>query len=172
MNLFEAEACFLCGHSGPESCEPRAVVQQCSDCQLAWSCSDHAKFHSGDGRCFPFKVSVREGRGRCLVATRDIQPGELILRDKPIVQAPYTKTKPQCLQCARRVDGSYRCRKCGFPMCDLTCANGELHRVECRVLEEENFEAEIDYFDDWDDHYACVMPLRFGVSLWNIFSSI
>ena len=46
-------------------------------------------------------------------------------------------------------------------MCDLTCATGDLHRVECKVLEEENFEAEIDYFDCWDDHYACVMPLRF-----------
>ena len=160
MNLFEEEApaCFLCGAELGDL----SGGEECPDCQLVWTCSDHANFHSADGRCFPFKVSVREGRGKCLVATRDIRPGELILRDKPILQSPYTKTKPQCLQCARRVDGSYRCRKCGFPMCDLTCANGELHRIECRVLQEENFEAEIEYYDSWDDHYACVMPLRFG----------
>ena len=154
----EGEACcFLCG---PETSGLR--LEQCADCQLVWSCPDHARFHSGSGSggCFPFRVSVREGRGKCLVATRDIHPGELILRDKPIVESPYTRTRPQCLQCARRVDGSYRCRKCGFPMCDRTCANGELHRIECSVLEEENFEAEIDNFDEWDDHYACVMPLR------------
>lgn len=48
-------------------------------------------------------------------------------------------------------------------MCDLTCANGDLHRVECQVLQEENFEAEIENFDCWDDHYACVMPLRLGL---------
>ena len=158
MNLFEDEACFLCGTQSPH-----LRVERCAACQLVWSCRDHQRFHSRDGRCFPFKVSVREGRGKCLVATRDIQPGELILRDQPIVQSPYTKTKPQCLQCARRVDGSYRCRKCGFPMCDLTCANGDLHRVECQVLQEENFEAEIENFDCWDDHYACVMPLRLGL---------
>ena len=97
------------------------------------------------------------------MATRDIEPGELVLRDEPIVQSPYTKSSPQCLQCARKLDGTRRCRRCrrcGFPMCDLTCAQGELHRVECDILEEENFEAEIEEFEGNDDHYACIMPLR------------
>ena len=115
---------------------------------------------SGDARCAPFEVIERRERGKCLVARRDIQPGELVLRDKPIVQSPYTKSLAQCLQCGRKVDGSYRCRKCGFPMCDISCANGDVHRVECLILSRENFEAEIDNVDEMDDHYACIMPLR------------
>ena len=45
-------------------------------------------------------------------------------------------------------------------MCDSSCAAGALHKVECSVLEEENFEAEIEDFEEVDDHYACVMALR------------
>ena len=47
---------------------------------------------SGDARCAPFEVIERRERGKCLVARRDIQPGELVLRDQPIVQSPYTKS--------------------------------------------------------------------------------
>ena len=46
--------------------------------------------------------------GRCFLATRDIRPKELILREKPAVVGPYTTTHPQCLQCFRRVTTKYR----------------------------------------------------------------
>ena len=40
----------------------------------------HQALHEEEGRCLPFTVATREIVGRCAVATRDIQPGELIFR--------------------------------------------------------------------------------------------
>ena len=40
----------------------------------------HQALHEEAGRCLPFTVATREIVGRCAVATRDIQPGELIFR--------------------------------------------------------------------------------------------
>ena len=50
--------------------------------------------------------------------------------------------------------------RCGFPLCSARCAAGELHRVECSVLEQADFEAEIEDFEVEDDHYAAIMPIR------------
>ena len=33
------------------------------------------------------------GKGKCLYSTRDIEEGEIILIDSPIVQSPYTKSR-------------------------------------------------------------------------------
>ena len=39
---------------------------------------EHLKLHRPEALCFPFKVERKEGVGRYLVATRDIQPmGEM-----------------------------------------------------------------------------------------------
>ena len=35
------------------------------------------------------------------MAARDISAGDLILTDRPLVVTPHTKSKAQCLQCAR-----------------------------------------------------------------------
>ena len=64
-----------------------------------------------------------------------------------------------CETSRRFVDTCCRCR-CGFPLCSARCAAGELHRVECRVLEQADFEAEIEDFGEEDAHYAAIMPIR------------
>ena len=43
-----------------------------------------------------------------MVATRDIEPLELILTEDPAVVGPYSKTSVGCLQCFKKVDGKYR----------------------------------------------------------------
>ena len=48
-----------------------------------------------------FTIEHNDERGRHLVAARDISAGDLILTDKPLVVTPHTKSKAQCLQCAR-----------------------------------------------------------------------
>ena len=48
-----------------------------------------------------FSIEQNEERGRHLVAVRDIAPGEIILTDRPLIVAPHTKSRAQCLQCAR-----------------------------------------------------------------------
>ena len=56
-----------------------------------------------------------------MVAARDLNPLELILKESPAVVGPYSNTLPGCLQCFRKVDGSYACTNCGFPMCNPRC---------------------------------------------------
>ena len=54
-----------------------------------------------------------------MIATRDIEPLELILKEDPAVVGPYSKSGSGCLHCLKKVDGSYLCSGCQFPMCDL-----------------------------------------------------
>lgn len=68
---------------------------------------------------------------RYMVASRDIGPCELVLSEEPAVVGPYAKTAPGCLQCFKKVDESYLCPGCNFPMCNSDCANGPLHKDEC-----------------------------------------
>ena len=74
-----------------------------------------------------------------MVASRDIKPLELILKEHPAVVGPYTNTLQGCLQCFRKVDGTYKCTRCGFPMCSPKCEGGALHREECQFFQEQHF---------------------------------
>ena len=47
--------------------------------------AQHQSLHEEEGRCLPFTVATRDMVGRCAVATRDIQPGELIFRCQGIM---------------------------------------------------------------------------------------
>ena len=74
-----------------------------------------------------------------MVASRDINPLELILKEHPAVVGPYTNTLQGCLQCFRKIDGGYICTGCGFPMCNAKCETGPLHREECLFFQEQHF---------------------------------
>ena len=74
-----------------------------------------------------------------MVASRDINPLELILKEHPAVVGPYTNTLQGCLQCLRKVDGNYKCSGCGFPMCNEKCERGPLHQEECQFFQEQHF---------------------------------
>ena len=63
----------------------------------------------------------RSGKGRCLVATRDIKPMELIMIDAAIAHGPQNLTSPVCLECGKAVDGSYTCGMCNMPLCGEAC---------------------------------------------------
>ena len=122
--------CFLC---------ERPSSTKCPTCGLVFYCSaDHLLAHRHQNYCFPFRckhfirkffldmtgnvqrglkfkvyrlfrVKWRSGKGRCLVATRDIKPMELIMIDAAIAHGPRNLTSPVCLECCAPVDGSYLC---------------------------------------------------------------
>ena len=52
------------------------------------------------GYCTPYYHSVC----RYTIASRDIQPGQLVLAEQPAVSGPYTSSLPLCLQCYQKVD--------------------------------------------------------------------
>ena len=60
--------------------------------------------------CFPFRVAFNDDQGHFLIATRDIQPGELVMKDRPFAEGPGSKSPPVCLQCAKDAP-TYRCSK-------------------------------------------------------------
>ena len=72
-------------------------------------CSDqHRALHEDRGQCLPFLVTFKEGVGRCVVAARDIAPGELIFREEALVIGPNHDTPPLCLSCLKVVNDQPR----------------------------------------------------------------
>lgn len=79
-------------------------------------------------------VEYKEGVGNHVMATRDIEPNEVIIIDRPAVLGPNYETEAVCLECLSRVDGSYLCPECELPLCGERCGAGPWHRPECSVF--------------------------------------
>ncbi|XP_071534111.1 uncharacterized protein [Panulirus ornatus] len=62
-----------------------------------------------------WKIEYIEPYGRCTLAVRDIQEGEVIFVDHPVVTGPKQTSDLMCLGCYRRLDSwdDYQCTKCG-----------------------------------------------------------
>ena len=110
----------------------------------------------------PFRVEDSPEAGRYLVATRTINKGEVVLSDYPAVCGPiYTRSKPTCLNCLKvATPDSYRCRKCGFPVCDEECEAGVWHRRECQVFQSAGYKAGTISCQELCPVYSCITPLR------------
>ena len=50
-------------------------VRSCSPAHLRL----HQQLGGGAGACLPFRIVMRAGVGNCVLATRDIRPGETLL---------------------------------------------------------------------------------------------
>ena len=71
-------------------------------------CSDqHRALHEDGGQCLPFLVTSRAGVGRCVMAARDIAPGQLIFREEAVAIGPNHDTPPLCLSCLKVVNNHY-----------------------------------------------------------------
>lgn len=69
---------------------------------------DHAGFVSSSVR-----VASSPDRGRHLVAARDIEPGELIAEDRPVIRVLKKEfTKSHCWHCLKRVERTFPCGRC------------------------------------------------------------
>ncbi len=55
------------------------------------------------------EIVHKEGIGRCLVASRDLEPLELILSDSPVVWGPEELTSDLvCLACCKVIADDFR----------------------------------------------------------------
>jgi len=74
--------------------------------------------------------------GRLMVAARDIDQGELIFTEEPLVGGPnHTLQGDFCLECLKQVpEGASGCSKCGWPLCGPQCEQGPFHSIECALL--------------------------------------
>ncbi|XP_045622293.2 SET domain-containing protein SmydA-8, partial [Procambarus clarkii] len=140
-----------------------AASQRCGKCHLTAYCSkEHQKEHWNTHRahCSPYRVCESEELGRYLEASRDIQPGEVIMKDSPLVLGPRQVTVPVCLGCFTPVDGSYSCSLCGWPLCGPECQNVVLHYPECQLSRNRPIKVQVHKFMQVNQMYECITPLR------------
>jgi len=92
-------------------------------------------YHRQQNYCYPFRVVWKPGKGKCVVATRDIEALELIIFDQATVVGPRNISNEVCLECGANVENSdYCCGICKFPMCNELCQVGKQHQIECAIL--------------------------------------
>ena len=85
----------------------------------------------------PWKAEEDEGKGRRLVATRDIKPFQTILEDFPAIVGPFDSTEVLvCLECWSSLDDGegVSCSSCSLLLCSEACQGGPRHRGE-RLLQ-------------------------------------
>eukprot|EP00092_Neocalanus_flemingeri_P029048 GFUD01031534.1.p1 GENE.GFUD01031534.1~~GFUD01031534.1.p1 ORF type:complete len:540 (+),score=155.73 GFUD01031534.1:1-1620(+) len=137
-------------------------TEKCEAC-LVFFCRRHKVVHRGEkGTCFPYKVKFRGNLGRILVATRNIKKGEVICREVPAIVGPYSRSKPQCLQCFKLIQEGheYFCEGCGFPMCNVECGQGRYHMEECKVFREAGVRVRVEDAECFDVQYSAISVLR------------
>ncbi|KAF7280479.1 hypothetical protein GWI33_005821 [Rhynchophorus ferrugineus] len=119
---------------------------KCSACKLVAYCGkEHQKKHwkAHKSLCRPFEVAEDSTLGRCLIATRDLQPGDVILVEYPIIFGPRPHMVEEgpvpCPGCCRLIiaEGAARCDGCDFPICNPDCPglkDMDRHGHECMIL--------------------------------------
>ncbi|XP_020287894.1 protein msta-like [Pseudomyrmex gracilis] len=90
-----------------------------------------------------YKIAHSKKFGRYLVAARNLAPGEVVIRDKPIAVGPTTCGKDCfCFACLRLLikigeRNQYICSKCNVaPLCSVTCEEQARHHTsdECQIF--------------------------------------
>ena len=165
--------CFLCKNP---------PVGECDFCELGKYCSeDHYKIHKNEnnGECQPFQMVYKADKGKCLEATRNIKPFELVLEDKAAAWGTFENSKTYCLVCLEMVDDALNvCTDCNLPLCDTKkCRSSDIHQPECQILR--NHKPEKLVITTGHPVYALITPLRvFSLSksssqkLQNLFKDI
>lgn len=148
--------------------------QTCGGCKLVYYCSKaHQKLGWREGhkfKCCAFKIQYSDTLGRYMIATRDIQPGEMILKEKPAVIGPKMTGPPECLGCGKKLEPQkigdqydfYKCSVCNWPMCDSKCEKADVHKAECKVMSERKYKCTVKYDgpDRIEAAYCVISPLR------------
>ena len=123
------KCCWICSGEGVETSEFYCDVHYCG--------SEHRALHHPPDHEEPWPIVVKYKAevGRLLVAARDIDQGELIFTESCFAQGPnHTLTNNTCLECLKEVEDGTTCSKCGWPVCNETCASGPNHSIECQTL--------------------------------------
>ncbi|XP_075980489.1 SET and MYND domain containing, arthropod-specific, member 2 [Anticarsia gemmatalis] len=148
--------------------------QICGGCKLVYYCSrPHQKLGWREGhkfKCCAFKIQYSDTLGRHMIATRDIQQGEMILKEKPAVIGPRISCTTICLSCGKYLDPQtleptwdyYKCSKCNWPMCGPECENAEVHKPECKAMTDRKYKSDIKYQgpNKVQAAYCVISPLR------------
>ncbi|XP_076235634.1 SET and MYND domain containing, arthropod-specific, member 5 isoform X2 [Calliopsis andreniformis] len=127
--------CPICGEH---------ATLRCSNCKQQFYCSkDHQRqdWSSHKTTCQVWEIHENSELGRHLLASRDLNPGDLILSETPLVWGPALHTDQRvCVGCGKQCEStraSARCIKCLWPACQTNCAgliDKNIHGLECSYL--------------------------------------
>ncbi|XP_071455230.1 uncharacterized protein [Hetaerina americana] len=113
----------------------------CSACkQVAYCTAEHQKKHweKHIKECCPFKIVHNETLGRYAIAVRDLEAGEVVVREKPVAFGPKHYSPPICLGCLSPIQSSQdlrRCTVCSWPVCSIDCERKACHAEnECPIF--------------------------------------
>ena len=96
-----------------------------------------------------------------MVASRDIEAGELIYKEEPLAMGPNHTALPCCLDCMRSLGSDcYTCPKCGLPVCEEMCAYGEEHSKECEIFSAVEPKLKVEDFSVPSPIYWCITVTR------------
>lgn len=127
-------ACAVCGTS---------VRHKCSICKQKFYCSkDHQQqdWPQHKIECQAWEIAENAELGRHLLAKRDINAGDLLILEPPLVWGPALHSDQRlCVGCGQACTSrDTRCGKCQWPACSTTCAgldDKNRHRLECSFLQ-------------------------------------
>ncbi|XP_034111151.1 SET domain-containing protein SmydA-8 [Drosophila albomicans] len=137
----------------------------CSNCNQVSYCSvQHQKQHwkAHKPNCHPFKIAHNELLGRHLVATRNIKPYEIILKEAPLVRGPAQISAPVCMGCLNSIEANDHidCDKCGWPLCGPECQALDEHKAECQLTQDRGQKVNVHEFNGPHPLYTCVSTVR------------
>ncbi|XP_011560447.3 SET domain-containing protein SmydA-8 [Plutella xylostella] len=107
-----------------------------------------------------YKIQENDKYGRYLVASKDLDSGELIFTDTPFAFGPKPDSPPLCLGCYCPVENTL-CSRCGWPVCGAPCEQAPAHAAECQLFAAAR--VRFQPVDDWtasSPQLDCITPLR------------
>ncbi|XP_053973196.1 SET domain-containing protein SmydA-8-like [Hylaeus volcanicus] len=127
--------CPICGDS-------TNATLKCSGCKLQVYCSkDHQRrdWPRHKSVCHAWEIHENPELGRHLLASRDLNPGDVILSESPLVWGPSLHTDQRvCVGCGKQcMSSSARCTICLWPACQMHCpslTDKNRHGLECSLL--------------------------------------
>ena len=94
------------------ACCQKSAETKCTACRKVYYCGKvcqkkHWKEHKFECKSLPYKIGQSPDVGRFLEASRDVQKGEVLWTEAPLVVGPVAVTPPVCLCCYSPVDGTF-----------------------------------------------------------------
>ncbi|XP_057320206.1 SET domain-containing protein SmydA-8-like [Microplitis mediator] len=122
-----------------EVCKSEAK-HRCTGCKIKFYCG---AAHQRDDwpqhklTCRPWEINESPELGKHLIATRDLNPGDLVIAETPLVWGPARHIERVCVGCGDP-NVRVRCPGCSWYACKVSCdglVDDNRHAVECKVLE-------------------------------------
>ena len=107
-----------------------------------------------------FKIHFCNFYLRIVLASQNIEAGQMIFSEYSIVNYPQWKTSPLCLGCYTSIDLDQctQCTICNWPMCSEKCSQTEDHLLECGIFQKSGIKIDINEFKT-DQKIQSVVPL-------------